>query len=92
MKEIHLSDEVYKKAEAVAAAQGYSTVEEFVSKTIEIDAAEQDGNFDHLFTPEVIAGIRRGMADLEAGSSSTLEEVERRFALKREAWLKDRAS
>ena len=92
MREIHLTDTVFKKAEEVAAANGYSDVDAFITDLIEVGSAESEGDYDLLFSPEVMTDIRKGMADLDAGNTSTLDEVEARFAKKREAWLRDRAS
>ena len=92
MHQVQITDEAFRKAEELARERGYASVEDLLASLVELEAAEDEGDYDHLFTPEILTDIRKGIAELDAGEGRTLEEVERRFAAKREAWLKRRAS
>jgi len=47
----------------------------------------EDDNFDHLFTPEVIAKIDAASAEADAGKLFTLDEVNERLDALRDEWL-----
>ncbi len=57
MQKVQLNDQLYKEAERRAREAGFASVDEFVADRLESDFSEEQENFDHLFTPEVIAEL-----------------------------------
>jgi hypothetical protein len=92
MHQVQLNDNLYKEAERRAREAGFGSVDEFVADRLENDFSEEQENFDHLFTPEVIADLDKISADMQAGKSVSMEEVNKHMADVRQAWLKDHAS
>jgi hypothetical protein len=92
MHQVQLNDNLYKEAERRAREAGFGSVDEFVADRLENDFSEEQENFDHLFTPEVIADLDKISADMQAGKSVSMEEVKKHLADVRQAWLKDHAS
>jgi hypothetical protein len=92
MHQVQLNDKLYKEAERRAREAGFGSVDEFVAERLEIDFSEQQENFDHLFTPEVIADLDKISAQVKAGGKTyTLQEVDEHFEKKRQQWLGNHA-
>ncbi len=52
------------------------------------DIEDEADNFDHLFTPEVVAQLDKIYADIRAGGKKySTDEVREHFENKRKAWL-----
>jgi len=92
MHNIQLNDETFGKAQRIALAKGYGSVEEFILEVIENECSLGNEDFDQLFTPELLDELDRRSSELDAGKSTSIEEVEARFAVKRQQWLSERAS
>ena len=62
-------------------------IEQIIDAGIRAEFTDPD-NFDHLFTPEVIADLRTISAEVKAGGKTySMEEVDEHFVQKRKAWL-----
>jgi len=73
--------------EAIVSRQRVSPEEAIRQLLKQSDQADPD-NYDHLFTPEVIADLRSISTEIKAGGKTyTMEEVDEHFAQKRKAWL-----
>ncbi len=92
MREIRLSDQLYREAERRARAGGYASVDDFVAEQLEGGFSDAEDDLDQRFTPEVIARLDRISNDMKTGKSVSMEEVDQHLAGARKAWLKDRAS
>ena len=91
MRTIKVSDEVYEALERRAADDGMS-VEMYLRDMLESRPPASD-NLDHRFTPEIVADLER-IADRmrRTGEGSSIEEVERRFVQRRNAWIEENAA
>jgi len=56
------------------------------------DADHEADNFDHLFTPQVVARLDQISADMQAGKNVSIEEVDKHLRNVGETWLKNRDS
>lgn len=81
MQHIPISDQLYQDILRRATANGFDGVVDYVTDMLEQDAAEPE-NFDHLFTPERIAKIQKGVAQVEAGQTISSEEMREHFRRK----------
>ncbi len=92
MHQVQLNDKLYKEAQRRAREAGFGSVDEFVADRLESDFSEEQENFDHLFTPEVIADLDRISAQVKAGGKTfTMQEVDEHFEKKRQEWLRNHA-
>jgi hypothetical protein len=92
MHQVQLNDKLYKEAERRARDAGFGSVDEFVADRLESEFSEEQENFDHLFTPEVIADLDRISAQVKAGGKTyTMQEVDEHFEKKRQEWLRNHA-
>ena len=67
-------------------------IEQIIDAGIQAQLSDQD-NYDHLFTPKVVADLRSIAAEMEAGGPAfSPEQVREHFVQKREAWLANRQS
>lgn len=93
MHQIHLqlTDQVYHQARQRAVEAGFATIDEYlvdvVSDVVSNDVAQEAENFDHLFTPEVLAELDRIRAAVQAGARTySSEDVDEYFRQKSKAW------
>lgn len=92
MHQVQLNDKLYKEAQRRAREAGFGSVDEFVADRLESDFSEEQENFDHLFTPEVIADLDRISAQVKAGGKTfTMQEVDEHLEKKRQEWLRNHA-
>jgi hypothetical protein len=92
MHQVRLNDKLYKEAERRARKAGFGSVDEFVADRLESDFSDAQENFDHLFTPEVIADLDKISQEIKAGGKTyTMEEVDEHFEKKRQEWLRKHA-
>ena len=92
MHQVQLNEKLYKEAERRAREAGFASVDEFVADQLESDFSDEQENFDHLFTPEVIADLDRISAQVKAGGKTyTMQEVDEHFEKKRQEWLRNHA-
>ena len=62
--------------------------EEAVKRGLENLAAQADSdNYDHIFTPDLIAKLEAAEAEARTGNNMTIEQVTAQFEAKRQAWL-----
>jgi len=91
MHAVQLPDALYVEAIRAAAASGLS-LEEFVADAVQLHIPDQE-NYDHRFTPEVIAHLDRIAADIDAGGKTyTSDGVDQMLFATKEAWLANRQS
>jgi len=82
MQQIHLNDDVFKAAQQRAAAGGYSSVDAYISEIVEHDINDED-NFDHLFTHEIMAHLDQiASAAAARGKTYTSAEISEHFQKK----------
>jgi hypothetical protein len=92
MHQIQLDDQLYKEAQRRATEAGFATVDEYVAEMLSRDPVAENEDFDHLFTPEVIADLDNISAAIKSGGKTyTLDEVREHFEGKRKQWLEARA-
>ena len=93
MHNIQFSDALYREASRKAKQEGYKSVDAYVQDVISVDIKEDPDNFDHIFTPEVIAELDQIINEMKAGGKVyTREEVDAHLAELREAWIRDHES
>jgi hypothetical protein len=93
MHQIQLDDHLFQEAQRRATAAGFATVDAYVADVLSHDPGEPTDNFDHLFTPEVLAELDHISGEIDAGGKTySLEEVREHFEKKRTEWLKNQAS
>lgn len=76
MPQVELDDQVFKVAQRRAAEAGFSSVDEYVADVVVHDTDDEADNFDHLFTPEVVARLDQISNEMKAGKSVSMEEVD----------------
>jgi hypothetical protein len=92
MRQVQLNDKLYKEAQRRAREAGFGSVDEFVADRLESDFSDEQENFDHLFTPDVIADLDKISDQIKSGGKTyTMEEVDEHFEKKRQEWLRNRA-
>jgi hypothetical protein len=91
MHQVNLTDTSFAAAKRLAAARGFSSVEEFAAEVIDEKAQEQD--IQSRFTPEVIAYLDEVSTGIKAGAKTyDSEEVSTSLDENKAAWLKKNAS
>ena len=92
---INLPDEAYLMAQKRAQQEGFVSIEGFLSDVflflVNTITSEPD-NYDHLFTPNVLASIDKGAQEIIDGKSMTRSEVDAHLATKRAEWLANHQS
>ena len=83
MPTVNLSDDAYRAAVAQSVAGGFASVSEYLTDVILDDPDGPTPDLEHLFTPERMARIARGEADVAAGRTYTSAEVAQHFAKRR---------
>ena len=87
MFDVRIPDDIYQQAARAAQARDVS-LEVFVAEAVKLHLQEESEDFDHLFTPEVIAELDGIVAELDAGGKSySAAEVDAHFIAKRKEWL-----
>jgi hypothetical protein len=91
MAKIQIDDEVFQAAQQRAADGGYPSVDAYITDVVVHDLTEEGGvetpNFDHLFTPKVVAELERISATARAGGKTyTSEEIREHFRKRSAAW------
>jgi hypothetical protein len=85
MYEIRIPDDVYKQVERAAKANHLS-LEAFVVEALQLHSKEDSDNFDHLFTPELLAAIDRSAEEVAEGKTLTIGQVREQRKLQRKEW------
>jgi predicted transcriptional regulator len=87
---VQLDDRLYQQAKQRAAEAGFASVDEYVADVVSHDLIEdldaEQPDLQHLFTPERLAEIDAGFAEIQAGKCFTAEEVREHFKQKRAEW------
>lgn len=91
MYEVRIPDHVYQQVSQAARDQHVS-LEEFVTEALQLHLQDDAEDYNHLFTPEVIAQLDAAAADVRAGKSFTGKEVDEFLAENRKEWLEKHAS
>jgi len=95
MHQVQLNDELFKEAQRRAKAAGFATVDEYVADVLGHDLMAENGeptpDLDHLFTPERIALIDNGVAQIKAGLGHSAEQAEAELAKRRGEWIQKHA-
>jgi len=88
MQEVTISipDEAYATATRRAEQEGFGSAETYLSDFIVSNIAGTPDNYDHLFTPAVIAELDAAVEEARSGNNISLDEVRRRFKMKRQVW------
>ena len=85
MHQIQLNDKLFKEAERRAREAGFGSVDEFIADRLENDFSGEEEDFDHLFTPEVIAHLDKISDDIQAGGKTyTMDEIDEHLEQKRQ--------
>jgi hypothetical protein len=86
MHSIQLPDDLYQQAQQRASEAGLS-VDEYIAEIVESDVNTGSENYDHLFTPEVVAELEQIHAEMKAGGKVlTPEEVDEFLRQKSLSW------
>jgi predicted transcriptional regulator len=91
MRSIHINDQLYTKAQQLATARGFKSVDAFIAEVVEEESRVEVESYDHLFTPEVMAAIAEGVADGDAGRVHSIDDVRKHFAEKSKEWRRNHA-
>lgn len=87
MAHIQLPDRLYEQARKLAGDAGFQSVDDYVADLVEREASADVADFDHLFTPEVVAELEQIHAEMKAGGKTlTAEEVDEHLLRKSQAW------
>lgn len=85
---IHL-DEQSPEAVALESIMSHNRLspEEAIRQLLKQIAQTDTNNYDYIFTPEVIAELRKISSEIrDGGKTYTMDEVDEHFAQKRKAW------
>jgi len=89
---ISIPDQAYARVTKRAEEEGFDSTETFLSDLV-VASVDEEEDYQHLFTPDVIAELDAIASGIRNGEKVyTSEEVAAHFAAKRDAWLKDHAS
>lgn len=92
MQAVSIPDQLFAQAQHEAAANGV-TVSAYVASLISQAVQSDPDNFDHFFTPSVIAELDEIVAEIDAGGKTySSAEVDDHFIQKRNAWLANHPS
>ena len=92
MYEVRIPDQIYKQAAQAADAQ-HMSLEEFVAEAVQLHLYEEETDEPSVqLTREQIAIIRKSQAEIKAGKGLTMDQVEKRLASKKAAWLESHQS
>jgi hypothetical protein len=87
MPHVQLPDRLYEQAQKLAGDAGFQSVDDYVADLVESEASADAGNFDHLFTPDVVAELEQIHAEMKRGGKAlTAEEVDEQLRQKSQAW------
>jgi hypothetical protein len=87
MQQVQLSDQLFRIVQRRASEAGFATVAEYIADVVTQDSADDTQNFDHLFTPEIVAELEQISAAARAGGKTyTSDEVSEHFRKKSEQW------
>jgi hypothetical protein len=86
MHSINLSEEIFARAQRLARARGFATVEAYFSDVVDSDCAMDQ--IEAKFTPEVVAYLDEISRN---DASMTLEQVDVALESTRKAWLERNA-
>jgi hypothetical protein len=87
MQPVQLPDQLYQQAQQRAHAAGFQSVDEYVAQIVESDVSAASEDFDHFFTPEIVAELDQIRAEIQAGAKTySSEEVDEFFRQKSQAW------
>jgi hypothetical protein len=85
---ISIPDDTYTDAIRRAQLEGFAVPETYMADLIVSQVAADSDNYDHVFTPEVIAELDQISAEIAAGARTyALSELNDHLAANREAWL-----
>lgn len=91
MANVQINDLVFKAAERRAVEGGYSSGDEYISDVVTNDLGEEGETFEHHFTPERLADLKRISAEIEKGGKTySMAELQTHFENKRKTWLDNR--
>lgn len=86
MHPVQLPDQLYQKAQQRAQAAGFQSVDEYVAEIVESDVSAALEDYDHFFTPEIVAELDQIRAEVQAGAKTySSEEVDEFFRQKSQA-------
>lgn len=84
MQQVHLSEQVFQRAKKAAEERGFESVDAYVAGLIE---ERDEDNFDHLFTPEVLASLDEAVERMKAGGGKPLEQVMAELEVFQAQWI-----
>jgi hypothetical protein len=86
MQQVQLTDQIYREAQRRASEAGFASVEEYIADVVTKDVVDDEENFDHLFTPQIVSELEQISAAANAGGRTyTSEEVREHFRKKSDA-------
>ena len=86
MFEVSIPDHIYQQARQAAEAN-HVTLAQFVAEAVQLHLEDTPESF--TLSPEQVAKIRRGQAEIKAGKFLTFEQVNERSAASKAAWLQE---
>jgi hypothetical protein len=73
--------------ETIASRESVS-LEDAVKRLLKAFAVQSDpDNYDHIFTPQLIAKLDAARAEARTGKNQTMEQVKENLKIRRQAWL-----
>ena len=92
MHHVQLNDQLYEQAKRRASEGGFKSVDDYVADVVSLDIEDPEENFDHIFTPEVLAELDAASAQAKAGHTFNVKEARAELARRRAEWLEKNQS
>ena len=87
MPQVQLPDAVFEVARRRATEAGFGSVDECVADVLLGDLPDAEFDTDTFFTPERLAAIDQGIADVRGGRVFTSEQLDVVLAKRRASWV-----
>ena len=70
------------------ASRDHVSPEDVVKRLLQAFAVQSDpDNYDHIFTPQLMATLDAARAEARTGNNLTMEQVKENLKARRQAWL-----
>lgn len=89
MRQVHLqlTDQLHEQAKQLAVEAGFASLDEYILDLVSEDVTPEPENFDHLFTPKVLAHLDQIQNEIKAGAKTYSEaELDEFLQERARAW------